>query len=429
MAGTVSPSPSAGATAARNGTLHSTAGNGNSTTATSTANDAGNQTQGTATVSSQVQGNQLVQAPTTNTPLKLVTPEHVPDPRELVLVQISDCESSLYEETQEGKCLVGMLLSLRHYSMNENGLRAALVSSGQRFLPSPLSGSRQRAAMVSNGRTYDRIATFADMREPGRCFARILKNQHESVKFFCHCMKQHEGVGTVFVLEEPDPVVDSLGSTTSVPLVSACQRLLPLKNTVPLIAATVPIESPSMGCTRYFTMHGAAISASMARFQQGECSGTFCDRQVLLQLSGMQKCGCFYTDRVSSYVIVCNVGIPVPVSFDPLGKRIIRNFSSWRTSNLFLKATSWQNVNPLDMTQLTMLRTAVGKVVSRINALGGWTIVGWLRTGSVQDSSSAGTGNEDFASDSQQPHISYLYPTDLARVLADQEFIGSLLVL
>ena len=48
-----------------------------------------------------------------------------------------------------------------------------------------------------------------------------------------------------------------------------------------------------------------------------------------------------------------------------------------------------------------------------MNNNGGWCIVGWLRTGVVQDSSNAGTAQTgNWASIHTVPHISYLYPTN-----------------
>ena len=67
------------------------------------------------------------------------------------------------------------------------------------------------------------------------------------------------------------------------------------------------------------------------------------------------------------------------------------------------------------------------KVVSHINALYGWTGIGLLKTGLVQDSTSTGTENIDYTSNTQQPHISYLYHADLPCIVAEQEFGDSLL--
>jgi hypothetical protein len=68
------------------------------------------------------------------------------------------------------------------------------------------------------------------------------------------------------------------------------------------------------------------------------------------------------------------------------------------------------------MDHLQKTRQAVRAVLQHVNTHGGWTYVGWLRTGTVQDSSdtlnSSNQAGENLASATQQPHLSYLYPTN-----------------
>jgi hypothetical protein len=61
----------------------------------------------------------------------------------------------------------------------------------------------------------------------------------------------------------------------------------------------------------------------------------------------------------------------------------------------------------------------VKKVLEYVNQNGGWTYVGWVRTGTVQDTSdTAARESDNIASRDQAPHISYLYPTD-TQILAE----------
>jgi len=58
------------------------------------------------------------------------------------------------------------------------------------------------------------------------------------------------------------------------------------------------------------------------------------------------------------------------------------------------------------------IKTAVHRINQYVAKNGGWTYVGWLRTGSVSDESDdTHKGVENIASEKQDPHISYLYPT------------------
>jgi hypothetical protein len=87
-----------------------------------------------------------------------------------------------------------------------------------------------------------------------------------------------------------------------------------------------------------------------------------------------------------------------------------------------------------DMDQVQQVRQAVLDVLDYVNAnassKGSWTYIGWLRTGMVQDSSDISIGTnqpvENLASSvTQQPHLSYLYPTNIVCVAEDNEAFQS----
>ena len=97
-----------------------------------------------------------------------------------------------------------------------------------------------------------------------------------------------------------------------------------------------------------------------------------------------------------------------------------------RTSNLFVKASTWEVLDANDFYDHTdNLRKAVSSIVTYVNGHGGWSYVGWVRTGSVVDvSEQADRDNnkeENITSMEQTPHLSYLYPTD-PNIVDNKEF-------
>jgi len=67
---------------------------------------------------------------------------------------------------------------------------------------------------------------------------------------------------------------------------------------------------------------------------------------------------------------------------------------------------------------LDALRETVERMNSYVNNNGGWTYIGWVRTGLVVDDSDPNhKGVENIASENQTPHISYLWPTNPEIVL------------
>jgi hypothetical protein len=100
---------------------------------------------------------------------------------------------------------------------------------------------------------------------------------------------------------------------------------------------------------------------------------------------------------------------------------LVSDVRSWRTAQLFVRDESWQSVQPGDWDQQKLLRDQVEIICDIVNNNGGWCVVGWLRTGIVQDTSNASTipGQPDnLASINMFPHISYLFPSDPAAVFA-----------
>ena len=351
------------------------------------------------------------------------TAEHVPNPREgLTMVKVAQCQSADFESRQENTALVGMLLTIRHVSMSDGGAKPTLTSGGIRHTAGQSGMNRQRLSNMQ-GRPYDRIATFADLQDPGACFAVVLKNPRESQHFFHHCLRSQEGVGHVFLLEEPEPSDNTLGSSTSVPIIDGCLRVLPLANPFTDFCEGAAIRSPDMGHTKYFCSTAQTVEMSMAKFCQASCAGAFCDRQNVTD-GPSQKCGCFHSDRPTPLVVSVTVKVEVPPSFDPAGFRFVRHVRSWRLLQLFVSPSCWPDISINETDHLMRLRNTVKAITEHVNNNGGWNIAGWLRTGMVHDSSDQGPGaqSENLASTTQLPHISYIYPVNAEEIRQTDAF-------
>ena len=347
---------------------------------------------------------------------ELKTPPHIGiNPRKNVttFLKISQCEEKLFQRKKQNSALIGVLIQLRHNSMVSDGRQ--ILTTGSRYAPGVSGASRQR--LGGGNKNYDRLALFADTKEPGRCFAVIFKNPAMSSNFFKRCERTHEGVGHTFFLDEPTGVTNTLGSTSSVPIVDEVLDCLPLSNSIKTLVPTVPLVPPEMGCTRYFASHNVSLEIPNASFVESLCNGIFCDRQLCadsMTNPKSAKCGCFHYDRTSAPITIqFGITLECPLDFDQTGATDVSSFRSYRTTLLFIKKENLKYVKKDSYHHLHLLRKAVEDIFTYVNNNGGWSYIGWLRTGTVHDVSEAqSNAAENLASTSQMPHLSYLYPTN-----------------
>jgi len=77
----------------------------------------------------------------------------------------------------------------------------------------------------------------------------------------------------------------------------------------------------------------------------------------------------------------------------------------------------WQKLNRDD--DLAALRKAMTYVTKHVNDSGGWTIIGWIRTGRVKDQSSDINTSDIINTLFPKPHISYLFPSENAVAMTE----------
>lgn len=358
---------------------------------------------------------------------ELQTAAHISvKPREDVkkFVSVTQCEERQFPESRQDSALIGLLLQIRHNSMVAEE-RRQLVTTGSRYGTGANVAQRQR--LGGGNRNYDRLALFADTREPGRCFAIIFKNPGTSQNFFNRCIRTHEGVGNVFFLDEPTPVTSTLGSTSSVPIIEQVWDCVPVNNTIQSLVPTVLLKPPEMGFTRYFASHHVKdIKFFNACFVESICSGIFCDRQFSsdnMTNPHSARCGCFHYDRSSApLTIQFDIALTCPFEFDQQGVTYVNSFRSYKTTLLFIRKENLKYIKKNSSEHLALLRNTVQAIATHVNNNGGWSYVGWLRTGTVHDISETQTNvAENLASTSQTPHLSYLYPTNELLVRDDNQ--------
>jgi hypothetical protein len=101
-------------------------------------------------------------------------------------ITITDCQHEDFSRNREDTALIAVLLGIRHHSMSDGNNR--VMTYGSRYGSGQSGNSRQRTGYGSSNRSYDRIATFGDTKEKGKCFCVILESNFDSQDFFVsHC--------------------------------------------------------------------------------------------------------------------------------------------------------------------------------------------------------------------------------------------------
>jgi hypothetical protein len=270
-----------------------------------------------------------------------------------------------------------------------------------------------------SAKTYDRLLTFAYVTDPGKCFALLMQTKAASVEFFKHGRNQGFGVGDTFLIGGPYHSVNRLGTATAMALLDTFSgQVFPLENGVQYLPRFV-LEAPvTAGSTKYFCYHGIQLDLpANIKPVQSICSGRLCDRQIrpnnLLQFN----CGCMNPDSKGiGHILNMNVTIPCEPGFDVGLKTTVLHYRSLKTTNVFADDRALRSVQTDSHTHLTRLKSRIQTVLNYINHHGGWTLVGWIRTGETADASDAGN-TENLASISSSPHLTYMMPTN--RIILD----------
>ena len=194
---------------------------------------------------------------------------------DLKVIPIETCRESNYLKNPkacEHTGVVGVMLSLR--TATGGNKNTTIVNTGTRYVSGAGQNSRQRVNHVTSA-NYDRIMTFADCSDTtGACFAFMTHNKTQSGSFFDNLRVGQEGIGDLVLLEEVDPISDSLGTTTNVPLIKRCSHVLPLSGDIAELVPSVQLLAPNTGNTKYFCQHHVRdIQFGRVSIKQAVCGG------------------------------------------------------------------------------------------------------------------------------------------------------------
>ena len=376
------------------------------------------------------------------------------------VVRIQECMLDEYLKDVNAPrktCLVAMILSIRTATSNNNKTLVVNATS-PRYSNSASGGRRQGVLGGSSGQKYDRILTLADCTsDTGNVFAVLFQNKLKSEEFFKFYTNGGEGVGNLVLLEGVQYVKEHLGTTTNVPLVKDVARSMPLEGDPIKLMAPVLRKKPSKGDTAFFCHHNITnLQLGNVVIKLAICGGSLwyesllhtfvfrlsetvktnlfrlfyilitisiCSDRQNERTSSAQPCGCFHIHtRHEPKVFEMTVIYPGEPNADKEDSLYVLKFRSYRTSSIFLlNPGCWDEIDHENMDHSDIVGEIVEKINKYINENGGWTMVGWLRTGAVVDQSETNEKVENIASEKQDPHISYLYPSNPA-VMKDLAF-------
>ena len=305
-------------------------------------------------------------------------------------------------ESREGVGLLGLLISAKHQSTSESKNMTVYWSNNQ---------NRTRGNKATS---YDRCYTFADLSSPaGKCFTVLCRTSKES-KSFIHSTKDYDGVGDPYLIQEMTFQGDYLDKSHSIPIVDKGKGGLPLASLVMSDLVTVPLTVPAMGESEYFCLKGIRLDLRAACFAISTCEGFQCDQQYDFSEAASGQCVCFQA-LTKAPVVEVDVEMPCSTSYEVNGKARFLKFRSRRTSSLFVAKDAWGCLKDNRVSDMQVLRKAVKKITAYVNGHGGFTIVGWSRTGAVADAAKDDKKldrGDMVTSDNRKPHISYLMPTE-----------------
>jgi hypothetical protein len=312
-----------------------------------------------------------------------------------------------YANDSEDQFVLGAVLSIKQAEPASNVMVYKKQKTGE--------------SATAKGKPYDRLITFADLAEAGKCFALICPSKEKSKNFFRHVTKYSLGTGHIFYIGEPKCSVSRLGNENAIPVIDGYSGYaFPIKNGAQFCPSAELTLSETIGETKYFCYHNCRLQMKNSNFETAACNGSLCDRQASVKDITKFRCGCFHSDNaMSGKVVTMNLTIPCSASFHVNGHYCVKGFRSLATSKLFVKESSWSKIDIHKKVQRSALREAVKRINEYVSNRGGWTIIGWWRVGNVSDSSDPKDA-EKIASINPKPHVTYAMPSDLDLVDSDE---------
>lgn len=323
----------------------------------------------------------------------------------------------------DNRILVGCLLAVKY-----NPAQGAAISASYRSLSSRSFGASAKQAKIANtSYPYRRLFTFLDVNTTsGKCFVVVEGNSEDEKKLWAYNRESFR-VGDFVMIEEPHNVDTFIGG--SIPIVRTDNpfRIIYLPSSSQNIKEIAPrIDTTEEMCGFLFSnVRAQHIQVSGITAIKAICAGFLCDRQVDPSHKGnmVTGCGCYTQHRTQSANIVLKMSVSLNKPESNLNNVVV-SYLSWRTTNLIFNPPMKTGVTvEMLRTHKQRIREVFLAISDFIDERGGWTIIGWYKSGTKQDASA---GSDSGASSLVQSdeigyHISYMFPSN-KDVLTDGNF-------
>ena len=266
---------------------------------------------------------------------------------------------------------------------------------------------RAKGKSQANQTQYNRFFLLADYDHPPATCALILRQGRETGTLL-RMTNGETFVGSQYVIFEPNLSTQTLGDTIPILSIHSGTPLIPLQPTDDIKSTEDTMHFPTTaGAAKYFILKNKEVKLKRVTLvSDPSCSGIQCDRQ-----KSKNECTCVHLTGGNSLVYRFDVQIPVSSSVDKSGYITVFGFRSLRTCSIFFRNFN-DHENEITRDQETeaqpKYRCRIAKIVEHINANGGWTIIGWMVLGMVQDAQ----GSDKVENLHCTVHLSYLMPSN-----------------
>jgi hypothetical protein len=259
--------------------------------------------------------------------------------------------------------------------------------------------------------SYDRIFLLGLVNKKGFCIAVLSPSSSSSSFLMSKLDHSTSNIGKTIVILEPTFEGKSLSKNSILPLITTNRKFI---QTDLLQRYPSPFDTNmTIGQTRYFMLYDVSITLEGLVILNADCAGIECDR--LLIQGKVTRCACTYSKMLSPLTMQTLVSIQ-----ESNGNKL---FSSWfqslKLTQLFLIITLESSLSDFEDEALEIVRSHINNVVHYINHNGGWNVCGWMRLGSITDNADI-KGGEEIASDTINPHIISLYPSNNSEAFTTQ---------
>jgi hypothetical protein len=309
----------------------------------------------------------------------------------------------------ENHFLVAQLLHVKA-CQNENSFALNATSSAARFRGG--NSIYQSSKKAKTSAQYRRMFFFMDLLTKGACFVIFEQNRNDEISYWLDInARANVRVGDIMLITEPRQIEHDI--TGSLSVVTTERAFIPIEWPTTMISYMpgIPENDTFLG----FHVKHKDITLKNINSVLTQCNGSFCDRLF----PDVTPCGCYQNNAGRGYSahhvfkqdIVFDAGI--------IGaERSTATCSSLRFTELLFTRAVPTNItrNTHVWPRLDAIRHALRELVEFVNQAGGWTICGWFRVGTVNDSSGV-----QVLSDTYGLHISYIHPSH-EDILDDDDF-------